>query len=118
MRGMDFGFPAAEYLSVRLELDRETESGESRDASRAAYVARFGAAYADSVALLQVSRTVQGITGVEAAQVAMATPLNREVLTGMGFAVPEDATDAESAFRAADLAMYRAKRAGKNRVST
>jgi FdrA protein len=45
-------------------------------------------AYADSVALLQVSRSVQGTPGVEAAQVAMATGLNLEVLTGMGFTVP------------------------------
>jgi FdrA protein len=44
-------------------------------------------AYADSVTLLQVSRTVQAVPGVAAAQVAMATPLNVEVLTGMGFAV-------------------------------
>jgi diguanylate cyclase (GGDEF)-like protein len=33
-------------------------------------------------------------------------------------AVPEDATEAEGVFRAADQAMYRAKRAGKNRVAT
>ncbi len=33
-------------------------------------------------------------------------------------AVPLDAEDAEGVFRAADQAMYRAKRAGKNRVST
>ncbi|MBP2364540.1 FdrA family protein [Pseudonocardia parietis] len=45
-------------------------------------------AYADSVTLLRVSRTVQGLDGVTAAQVAMATPLNVEVLTGMGFEVP------------------------------
>jgi diguanylate cyclase (GGDEF)-like protein len=32
--------------------------------------------------------------------------------------VPDDATDAAGVFRAADQAMYRAKRAGKNRVST
>jgi diguanylate cyclase (GGDEF)-like protein len=32
--------------------------------------------------------------------------------------VPDDATDAEGVFRAADQAMYRAKRAGKNRVAT
>ncbi len=32
--------------------------------------------------------------------------------------LPEDAQDAQSVFRAADQAMYRAKRAGKNRVST
>ncbi len=48
-------------------------------------------AYADSVTLLQVSRTVQGIEGVSAAQVAMATALNVEVLTQMGFEVPADA---------------------------
>ena len=49
-------------------------------------------AYADSVTLLQVSRTVQGVEGVEAAQVAMATALNVEVLSGMGFDVPAEAT--------------------------
>lgn len=48
-------------------------------------------AYADSVTLLQVSRTVQGVPGVAAAQVAMATPLNVEVLTEMGFVVPDGA---------------------------
>ena len=48
-------------------------------------------AYADSVTLLQVSRTVQGVSGVAAAQVAMATPLNVEVLTEMGFTVPDEA---------------------------
>ena len=45
-------------------------------------------AYADSVTLLQVSRDVAGVEGVLAAQVAMATPLNVEVLQGMGFDVP------------------------------
>src|SRR4051794_20601325 len=49
-------------------------------------------AYADSVTLLQVSRTVQGLPGVAAAQVAMATTLNVEVLTEMGFTVPTEAT--------------------------
>lgn len=46
-------------------------------------------AYADSVTLLQVSRAVQAAPGVVAAQVAMATGLNLEVLEGMGFAVPD-----------------------------
>ncbi|WP_210504061.1 FdrA family protein [Nocardioides xinjiangensis] len=46
-------------------------------------------AYADSVTLLQVSRSVQATPGVVAAQVAMATGLNLEVLEGMGFDVPE-----------------------------
>lgn len=46
-------------------------------------------AYADSVTLLQVSRTVQQAPGVEAAQVAMATPLNLDLLAQMGFEVPD-----------------------------
>ena len=49
-------------------------------------------AYADSVTLLQVSRQVQELPGVVTAQVAMATPLNVEVLERMGFAIPADAT--------------------------
>ncbi|HWM75433.1 MAG TPA: FdrA family protein [Nocardioides sp.] len=49
-------------------------------------------AFADSVTLLQVSRTVQGLPGVAAAQVAMATELNLEVLAGMGFDIPAEAT--------------------------
>jgi FdrA protein len=48
--------------------------------------------YADSVTLLQVSRQVQLLAGVATAQVAMATPLNVEVLERMGFAIPDDAT--------------------------
>ena len=61
-------------------------------------------AYHDSVTLLQVSRTVADVEGVEAAQVAMATELNVEVLTGMGFDVPEGAgpNDLVVAVRAAD----------------
>jgi FdrA protein len=49
-------------------------------------------AYADSVALLQVSRDVQAVPGVVTAQVAMATALNLEVITGLGFDVPSEAT--------------------------
>ena len=45
-------------------------------------------AYLDSVTLMQVSRTVAAAPGVEAAQVAMATELNLEVIRGMGFDVP------------------------------
>jgi FdrA protein len=49
-------------------------------------------AYADSVTLLQVSREVQQLPGVVTAQVAMATPLNLEVLERIGFSIPADAT--------------------------
>ena len=49
-------------------------------------------AYADSVALLQVSRQVAQTPGVAAAQVAMATELNVAVLAQMGFDIPAEAT--------------------------
>ena len=49
-------------------------------------------AYADSVALLQVSRDVQALPGIVTAQVAMATPLNLEVISGLGFDVPSAAS--------------------------
>jgi succinyl-CoA synthetase alpha subunit len=61
-------------------------------------------AYHDSVSLMQVSRDVAGATGVQAAQVAMATELNLDVVRGMGFEVPDDASpnDLLVAIRAAD----------------
>lgn len=46
-------------------------------------------AYADSVALLQVSKDVAAADGVQAAQVAMATPLNLDVIESMGFELAE-----------------------------
>ncbi|MGZ4650187.1 MAG: hypothetical protein ACXV3A_06600 [Kineosporiaceae bacterium] len=48
-------------------------------------------AYHDSVTLLQVSRVVGDVEGVTAAQVAMATDLNVDVMRRTGFAVPADA---------------------------
>ena len=48
-------------------------------------------AYHDSVSLMQVSRAVAGTPGVQAAQVAMATELNVDVLRSMGFTVPPEA---------------------------
>jgi FdrA protein len=44
--------------------------------------------YADSVTLLQLTQTVGQAPGVHAALVAMATELNLQLLTGMGFAPP------------------------------
>jgi FdrA protein len=48
-------------------------------------------AYHDSVTLMQVSRAVSAVDGVQAAQVAMATELNLDLLRGMGFEPPEGA---------------------------
>jgi FdrA protein len=61
-------------------------------------------AYHDSVTLLQVSRVVAQVEGVDAAQVAMATDLNVEVLRRMGFDVPDGAgpNDLVVALRAVD----------------
>jgi FdrA protein len=72
--------------------------------------------YQDSVALMQLSRDVGASTGVTAALVAMATDLNLDVLTAMGFQLPDDldsanelviAIRADSA-AAADLGLARA----------
>lgn len=46
-------------------------------------------AYYDSVTLMQVSKAVRGAPGVKAALVAMATELNTNLLSGMGFVVEE-----------------------------
>ncbi|GCD91584.1 FdrA family protein [Nocardioides sp. LS1] len=75
-------------------------------------------AYADSVTLLQVSRAVQGVDGVAAAQVAMATGLNIEVLTEMGFEVPPTATanDMVVAIRLAEGGSLEAALAGVDRA--
>ena len=52
---------------------------------RASVEVRRGA-YHDSVTLMQVSRDVAAVDGVAAAQVAMGTELNLDLLRGMGFA--------------------------------
>ena len=61
-------------------------------------------AYHDSVTLLQVSRTLAAVDGVHAAQVAMGTELNLDVLRTMGFDVPSSAgaNDMVLALRAID----------------
>jgi succinyl-CoA synthetase alpha subunit len=64
-----------------------------------------GGAYHDSVSLMQVSRALAEVPGVQAAQVAMATELNMEVLAGMGFDVPgASPNDLVIAIRGADEA--------------
>jgi FdrA protein len=45
-------------------------------------------AYHDSVTLMQVSRDVGAVVGVTAAQVAMGTGLNLDLMRGMGFTTP------------------------------
>lgn len=47
--------------------------------------------YVDSVKLMQVSRTIASMPGVKAALVAMATELNLDLASGMGFTLPDRA---------------------------
>jgi len=47
--------------------------------------------YHDSVSLMQASSRVSAAEGVEAALVAMGTPLNLDLLAGLGFDAPGDA---------------------------
>jgi FdrA protein len=67
-------------------------------------------AYHDSVTLMQVSRAVAAVPGVLAAQVAMGTELNLDVLRGMGFALPVGlgSADLVVAIRAVDDAAHAA----------
>jgi FdrA protein len=86
-------------------------------------------AYADSVALLQVSKDVAATAGVSSAQVAMATPLNLEVLESMGFDLPvttpndmvvalmlDEDGDVQSALAAVDAALAASSRRGGGSV--
>jgi FdrA protein len=88
------------------------------NASPLLHVELRSGAYADSVTLLQVSRDVQSVPGVNAAQVAMATPLNVEVLGEMGFEVPDGATPNEMvvALRVDDEAALERALAGVERA--
>jgi len=49
--------------------------------------------YRDSVRLMQISQALQGVAGVSAALVAMATPLNLELAADMGFSPPDAVPD-------------------------
>jgi FdrA protein len=81
-------------------------------------------AYADSVKLMEVSRSVGSEPGVDAAMVAMATPLNLDLLADMGFEPPDAGPndmvvairlgpddDLDTALAAVDAALTEAKRA-------
>jgi FdrA protein len=76
--------------------------------------------YVDSVTLMQVSRRVAALDGVTSALVAMATELNLDLATGMGFEVPlsspnellvaVEAASVDEALAEVDLALLEASR--------
>jgi putative ABC transport system permease protein len=45
IENVDVGFPTSQYLSARLEMDREPASGALTDTTRAGFAARFRATY-------------------------------------------------------------------------
>jgi hypothetical protein len=62
IRAVEVGFPEAEFLAVRLEMDREPPAGAPADTSRAAFDARFRAAYAGLERRLEADPAVAGVT--------------------------------------------------------
>lgn len=62
MRVVDAGFPAENYLSVRLGLDHETVVAVSADTSRAAFVARWRTTLQELERRLTADPAVTGVT--------------------------------------------------------
>jgi len=102
-----------------------TTSSPADEAAARSHVQLRTGAYADSVTLLQVSKDVAATDGVEAAQVAMATPLNLDTLVAMGFTLPKTGPndmvvalrlapdgDLDAAVAAVDAALLAATRRG------
>jgi diguanylate cyclase (GGDEF)-like protein len=73
----------------------------------------LGTSKAEAVTIAEAIRVAVGEHVYEREGVRVRPGLSCGVAT-----LPDDAGDAERLFQAADQAMYRAKRAGKNRVST
>ena len=79
------------HFRTRRETIDDDDGDDRTECRMTTHVELRRGAYHDSVSLMQVSRAVAGTPGVTAAQVAMATELNVDVLTGMGFDVPAEA---------------------------
>jgi len=62
VRSVDVGFPAEEYLSLRLEMDREPPPGAPADTSQAAFRARFRTTYQELERRLAADPAVAGVT--------------------------------------------------------
>ncbi|MGH7575081.1 MAG: ABC transporter permease, partial [Longimicrobiales bacterium] len=62
IRDYELGFADEEYLSVRLELDRETAAAATGDTSRAAFLARFAAVTSELERQLLANPAVTDLT--------------------------------------------------------
>src|SRR5690606_4229169 len=65
IQSVEVGFPAEEYLSARLELDRESAAGASMDSSTAAFLARYHEAAQELERRLEADPAVAGATLAE-----------------------------------------------------
>src|SRR5690606_7331778 len=65
IRSVEAGFAAAEYLSARLELDRETAMGTPADSSTALFLARYHETAEELERRLEADPTVAGATLAE-----------------------------------------------------
>ena len=62
IQSLDVGFPSEEYLSVRLEMDREPPAGSAPDRFRTEFAARFQAACLKLDRRLATEPDVRGVT--------------------------------------------------------
>ncbi|MFL5579893.1 MAG: ABC transporter permease [Gemmatimonadaceae bacterium] len=65
IESIDLGFPEREYLTLRLEMDRETPEGKAADTSRAAFLARYRQAYQELERRLASDPAVIGVTSAQ-----------------------------------------------------
>lgn len=105
LRTYDLGFRANEYLSVRLELDRDAEPGVTKDTSRAAFArARYGATWQELERRLTAEAAVSGVT------VATVLPLMyhgwNQIEVDQGAVTPHDSTRGHRVSSAAVEADY------------
>jgi predicted permease len=62
LRSVEVGFAEEEYLSARLEMDREPPPGVPADTARAAMLARYGATAGELERRLEADPAVAGVT--------------------------------------------------------
>lgn len=62
IRAITVGFPAEEYLAVRLEMDRDPPPGAPGDTSRAAFLERYRSTYKELEQRLSADASVAGVT--------------------------------------------------------
>ena len=88
IQSIEVGFPAEEYLSVRLEMDQETAPGTSPETARAEFLSRFRATYQDLAQRLGAEPTVAGVTFAERLP-RMYHPHRRIEVDDGGEAIPD-----------------------------